>query len=121
MAFNSLYCLYYGGRTSSECVVVRKTLGDGSSRYHYPMNDKIPPCTNSSDPVTADRYARLDLEADATVIYDREQTNAWIQSDVLVPTEISTASITGSESKAQRERELAAENAERPGNRSDID
>ncbi|MFC7138113.1 hypothetical protein ACFQRB_19825 [Halobaculum litoreum] len=35
-----------------------------------------------ADGVEADRYARLSLADGAVIVYDRTETDAWIQSDV---------------------------------------
>lgn len=72
---------------------------------------------DSIDPRAAERYAKLDLDGDAAIIYDRTQTNAWIQSDVTVAADDATES----ESAVQRERHLAAANAERPFNGGGLD
>ncbi|UIP01390.1 hypothetical protein Hbl1158_15895 (plasmid) [Halobaculum sp. CBA1158] len=41
---------------------------------------------DGSEPLTpayddSDRYARLELADDSVIVYDRERTDAWIQSD----------------------------------------
>ncbi|WP_435064214.1 hypothetical protein [Halobaculum sp. EA56] len=54
------------------------------------MSDADPRPDGPSDPTlggavpTDDgRYALLSLEGDAVIVYDRERTDAWIQSDVV--------------------------------------
>lgn len=49
-----------------------------------PNNQKAPPATAAQPPANPHaRYADLDLN-DETVIYDRENHRAWIQSDASV-------------------------------------
>ncbi|SHG93375.1 DUF7331 family protein [Halobaculum gomorrense] len=33
-------------------------------------------------PAMTDRYGRISLDDDSVVVYDRERTDAWVQSDV---------------------------------------
>ncbi|MFC7099011.1 DUF7331 family protein [Halobaculum marinum] len=51
------------------------------------MSDDIPADT-ASEPTHQsddDRYARISLQDGAIIVYDRNHTSAWIQSDVAVP------------------------------------
>ncbi|GAA0197282.1 hypothetical protein ACFFQF_20590 [Haladaptatus pallidirubidus] len=67
------------------------------------------------------RYAQLELAEDTVIIYDREQTNGWIQSDTTVSTEITIGESTASEVERHYERQLAAMYAERPITGGDTD
>lgn len=69
----------------------------------------------------ANRYAELDLNGDAVIVYDRTRTQAWIQSDHTVPTDVAAddATASASETERHRERQLAAAHAERPVNGGD--
>lgn len=83
------------------------------------MNTERPSHTDSSDRRVTNRYAQFELEAETVVIYDREQTHAWIQSDVTMSTDAATES--ASESDAFCERHLAAANATSPVNGGEFD
>lgn len=85
------------------------------------MNDETPSEPRSPGRGVKNRYAQLELEADTIVIYDCEQTSAWIQSDVTVPVGVTAPPNAESESERLRERRLAATHAERPTDGSDID
>ncbi|WP_135853208.1 hypothetical protein [Halorussus salinus] len=76
------------------------------------MNDEVTPDADAHAPSDG-RYARLDLDESTVVVYDRNRTDAWIQSDRTVSTE------EAAETDADRERRLAARHAERPGAGSD--
>lgn len=78
---------------------------DGTDR---PM-DETPPTIDSTGPDDG-RYAELNLADDAVVVYDRTRTHAWIQSDVAYPTDVPSEP----DDPVDRERDLAARNAERP-------
>lgn len=41
--------------------------------------------TRSGPPAIPERYAALELELSAVIIYDREHTTAWIQSNRAIP------------------------------------
>lgn len=75
---------------------------------------------DSLDLADANRYAGLDLDGDAVIVYDRTRTQAWIQSDHTVPTDAADdATASASETERHRERQLAAAHAERPVNGGD--
>ena len=48
----------------------------GDTRENAEPSDRPP-----ESPLDSDRYARLSLDDDAVVIYDREQPDTWLQSD----------------------------------------
>lgn len=85
---------------------------DGADR---PM-DETHPTIDSTGPDDG-RYAELDLADDAVVVYDRTSTHAWIQSDVTYPTDVPGET----DSAVDRERDLAAQNAEYPVTGGGID
>ncbi|NHN58601.1 MULTISPECIES: hypothetical protein [Halorussus] len=78
--------------------------------------DDTPPTIDATDPDDG-RYAELNLADDAVVVYDRTRTHAWIQSDVTYPTDVPGE--TGS--AVDRERDLAARNAEHPVTGGELD
>lgn len=78
------------------------------------MHDEIPSRSDAPDPDAAGRYAELELDADAVIVYDRRQTQAWIQSDVTIPVGVATDDDGEFRSTVVRERRLAAANAESP-------
>lgn len=46
------------------------------------------------DPAVSDRYARLLLEDDSVIVYDRASTEAWVQSDVAVTLPVAGTSMS---------------------------
>jgi hypothetical protein len=48
-------------------------------------------------PAIPDRYAALHLEEDAVIVYDRQETNAWIQSTDTVDLEPADSATPSSE------------------------
>lgn len=78
------------------------------------MNTENTSYTTSPDRTATARYAQLELEQETVVIYDRERTQAWIQSDLMIPTDAATAETSLSEQDGQYERNLAAMHAISP-------
>lgn len=66
------------------------------------MTDDLPDSTDRIDhelaaptgPAVSDRYARLLLEDDSVIVYDRSCTDAWIQSDFAIPLPVDGASVS---------------------------
>lgn len=85
------------------------------------MNGGPPSHDASSVPDDANRYARIQLEAGEVVIYDRERTNAWLQSDATLSVDARTDGSAAADSVVERGRHLAAKHAENPitGDESD--
>lgn len=48
------------------------------------MTDDEPPDGGGTKVTATGRYDRLSLGVDGVVVYERDQTDAWIQSDVVV-------------------------------------